>query len=386
MTKKFKFTLNCKDVSGTLARTGHIETAHGSFDTPVFMPVGTRAVVKTMTPRDLKEAGSTIILGNTYHLAVRPGEKHIEKLGKLHRFMSWDQPILTDSGGFQVFSLADLRKLDANGVTFRSHVNGDLFVFTPERVLEIQQSLGSDIMMPLDHCIGWPCSYNDAKAAMERSILWLKRSAQVQLPDDQALFGIVQGSIFDDLRRQCAQEMVELDMAGYSIGGLAVGESKENMSKSIEVVTAILPESKPRYLMGVGTPQDILMAVGLGVDMFDCVMPTRNARGGGAFTLNGKIQIRNACHSESIEPIDSECNCYCCRNFTRAYLHHLFSKKVEEIAGLHLLTLHNITFYHNLMANIRQAIRQGQFKEFRQNFLARYKIQPQENGENGEES
>ena len=234
------------------------------------MPVGTRAVVRTMTPRDLKEAGSRIILANTYHLAVRPGEKQIEKFGKLHKFMAWDGPILTDSGGFQVFSLADVRKMNDDGVIFRSHVNGDLYNFTPEKVVEIQQCLGSDIIMPLDHCIGWPCTYDQAKLAMTRTLSWLKRSAKINLEPDQAMFGIVQGSIYPDLREYCAKAMRDLDMPGYSIGGLAVGEDKLHMKNIIEIVNAILPENKPRYLMGVGTPEDLVMAVARGVDMFDC--------------------------------------------------------------------------------------------------------------------
>jgi len=369
MTTSFQFTVTGTDSSGTRARTGKVETAHGSFETPVFMPVGTRAVVKTMSPRDLKDTGTKILLGNTYHLAVRPGEKHIEKFGKLHKFMAWDGPILTDSGGFQVFSLADLRKLNDDGVTFRSHVNGDIYTFTPERVLEIQQSLGSDIMMPLDQCLGWPCTYEDAQAAAVRSLAWLKRSVQVPLPPDQALFGIVQGSVYPDLRKMYAEEMLPLNLAGHSIGGLAVGEPKEAMFEMISLVNEILPWHKPRYLMGVGSPQDIVMAVSRGVDMFDCVMPTRNARSGGVFTWDGKMQIRNSRHSESLEPLDQRCSCYCCRTFTRGYLHHLFSKKVEEILGLTLLTLHNITFYHSLTKTIRETIQNGQFTEFSRDFL-----------------
>ncbi len=373
MTTSFQFTVTGTDSSGTRARTGKVETAHGSFETPVFMPVGTRAVVKTMSPRDLKDTGTKILLGNTYHLAVRPGEKHIEKFGKLHKFMAWDGPILTDSGGFQVFSLADLRKLNDDGVTFRSHVNGDIYTFTPERVLEIQQSLGSDIMMPLDQCLGWPCTYEDAQAAAVRSLAWLKRSVQVPLPPDQALFGIVQGSVYPDLRKMYAEEMLPLNLAGHSIGGLAVGEPKEAMFEMISLVNEILPWHKPRYLMGVGSPQDIVMAVSRGVDMFDCVMPTRNARSGGVFTWDGKMQIRNSRHSESLEPLDQRCSCYCCRTFTRGYLHHLFSKKVEEILGLTLLTLHNITFYHSLTKTIRETIQNGQFTEFSRDFLERYR-------------
>ena len=371
----FRFEIQSVDRSGTGARVGQIHTAHGSFATPVFMPVGTRAVVKTMTPKELKETGSTIILGNTYHLAVRPGEQLIERMGRLHRFMAWDGPILTDSGGFQVFSLADLRKLSDDGVTFRSHINGDLFVFTPERVIEIQQALGSDIMMPLDHCIGWPCTHPQAKEAARRSIDWLKRSLAVPTGADQALFAIVQGSAYPDLREWCAHEMIALDLPGYAIGGLAVGEPKDAMEQTVQQMHGLLPKEKPRYLMGVGDPEDMLQAIAAGVDMFDCVIPTRNARSGGVFTWSGKLQIRNSCHRESSEPLDRNCPCYCCRTFTRAYLHHLFSKKVQEIMGMMMLTRHNLTFFHNLMTAVRQAIREGRYHEFVNEFRQRYRQQ-----------
>jgi queuine tRNA-ribosyltransferase len=368
----FSFIVASDDLSGTSARTGHITTPHGDFDTPVFMPVATRASVKTVSPAQVKEAGSTIILGNTYHLALRPGAELMRKLGGLHRFMRWDGPILTDSGGFQVFSLANLRKISDSGVTFRSHINGDLFTFTPERVLEIQDALGSDIIMPLDHCIGWPSTYEEAREAMERSVRWAARSKEAKRQNQQTLFGIVQGSAYRDLRRTCAQELTAMDFSGYSIGGLAVGETKEIMTEMIAEVNAVLPRHKPRYLMGVGTPQDILMAVSQGVDMFDCVMPTRNARGGGAFTFSGKLQVRNSCYRESTSPIEDGCPCYCCQNFNRAYLHHLFSKKVEEVLGLVLLTVHNLTFYHRLMSKIRDAIHSGNYREFHEQFLHKY--------------
>lgn len=373
MTKNPIFHFNLKKTdANTKARLGEVTTAHGTYPTPIFMPVGTQAVVKTMTPRDLKEIGSKIILANTYHLAVRPGEKQIEKFGRLHKFMAWDGPILTDSGGFQVFSLTDLRKINDDGVVFRSHVDGTLFKFTPERVVEIEQCLGSDIMMPLDQCIGWPCTYDQAKVAMNRSITWLKRANKIELPSEQVMFGIVQGSVFPDLREYCAKTMRDMDMPGYSIGGLAVGEDKEHMAAMIDVVNAILPENKPRYLMGVGTPQDLVQGVYQGVDMFDCVMPTRNARSGGFFTWDGKGQIRNSIHKDSLEPLDPECSCYCCRTFTRGYLHHLFSKKVQEITGMIMLTMHNLTFYLHLMEKIREAIAEDRYQEFYQQFFARY--------------
>ncbi len=368
----FKFEVETTDKSGFKARTGKVTTAHGTFETPVFMSVGTRATVKTMTPRDLIEAGTKVVLGNTYHLALRPGEKLIKKMGGLHSFMAWDGPILTDSGGFQVFSLASLRKLSENGVNFRSHINGDLVEFTPERVMEIERDLGSDIVMPLDHCIGFPCNHKDAKEAMERSIRWLERSKNVSLQDHQTLFAIVQGSGYTDLREYCAKAMVDLDLPGYAIGGLAVGEDKETMQKAILSCNAILPLDKPRYLMGVGTPEDLLMAVAQGVDMFDCVMPTRNARGGGFFTWEGPKQIRNAQYRDDPRPLDPICDSYPSKTFSRSYLHHLFSKKVEEILGLSMLTLHNLTFYNQFMAQIREAIRNGQFAEFVAQFQANY--------------
>ena len=370
--KAFHFEVKNVDTSGSNARVGEVHTPHGAFPTPIFMPVGTRAVVKTMRPSDLIESGSKIILGNTYHLAVRPGEKMIEKMGKLHHFMRWDGPILTDSGGYQVFSLADLRKLSDEGVTFRSHINGDLHEFTPERVVEIQESLGSDIMMPLDHCVPWPCSEKETEEAMWRTIYWAKRSLAAKTNEEQTLFAIVQGGGYPELRKRCAEELVDLDFPGYAIGGLSVGEPKDVMHDMLQATNQVLPKEKPRYLMGVGTPEDFLMAVELGVDMFDCVMPTRNARGGGFFTVHGKKQIRNSCHRESTLPLDPECDCYCCKTFTRSYMHHLFSKKVEDILGLVMLTLHNLTFYHRLMSNIRKSIQEGRFLEFKDEFLQRY--------------
>jgi queuine tRNA-ribosyltransferase len=286
--------------------------------------------------------------------------------------MAWDGPILTDSGGFQVFSLADLRDLKEEGVSFRSHVNGDLFFFSPERVIEIQEALGSDIIMPLDHCTGWPCSHDKAQEAMELSVRWAVRSLAAKRREDQALFGIVQGSGYADLRTECAQRLVELDLPGYAIGGLSVGEPKDIMTEMVRETAAVLPKEKPRYLMGVGTPEDFLSAVASGVDMFDCVMPTRNARNGGAFTRTGQIQIRNARFKESRLPLDPDCGCYCCRTFTRGYLHHLFSKKVEDILGLVMLTWHNITFYNDFMARVRASIREGSLGEFAREFLRTY--------------
>lgn len=367
-----KFKVLHDDTTGTSARTGQLETDHGIINTPVFMPVGTRATVKTMTPCDLKKIGTQILLGNTYHLAIRPGEKLIKDMGGLHKFMAWDGPILTDSGGFQVFSLTSLRKLTDNGVVFRSHIDGQLFDFTPERVMEIERCLGSDIVMPLDHCIGWPCSKEEAKDAAQRSIDWLRRSQDCPLDSHQNLFGIVQGSGYGDLREWCAEEMVKLDLPGYAVGGLAVGESKDMMQSMISYTNNVLPKNKPRYLMGVGTPIDIIKSVAQGIDMFDCVMPTRNARGGGFFTRQGKKQIRNAQYLKDEKPLDSNCKCYACQTFTRGYLHHLFSKKVEEILGLSMLTLHNLHFYHDLTQDIRNAIQENRFQGFMDSFLEQY--------------
>ncbi len=346
----------------------------------MFMPVGTQGTVKAVTKDQLLSTKPQIILGNTYHLYLRPGVEVLSYFGGLHKFMNWEKPILTDSGGFQVFSLAQGKNkggkhkaeviLTEEGVKFKSHLDGSWHFFTPELVIEIQEVIGSDIMMPLDVCPPYPVSHTTAKDAVEKTIRWLKRSKEAKKNEWQALFGIVQGSVYEDLRRESALMTVELDMDGYSIGGLSVGEPAEEMYAMTEVVTEILPESKPRYLMGVGTPENIVESVDRGVDMFDCVMPTRNARNGTLFTTYGRINIKAAKFKFSEEPIDKECDCYTCKNFSRGYVRHLFN--AEEITGMILATIHNLRFYNRLMENIRQAIKEERFKEFKKDFYQKY--------------
>ncbi|MCS7278259.1 MAG: tRNA guanosine(34) transglycosylase Tgt, partial [Aquificaceae bacterium] len=340
------------------ARLGEFITPHGRIETPVFMPVGTQGTVKAMLHKELLEIGTQIILGNTYHLYLRPGVEIIKEAGGLHNFIGWQRPILTDSGGFQVFSLARGRgdgkskvKVKDEGVEFRDHLAGDLHFFTPEKVIEIQEIFGSDIIMPLDECVEHPTTYAYAKIALERTINWLDRSIKAKKSEEQVLFGIVQGAFFEDLRIESALKTVERDLFGYAIGGLSVGEPKEVMYAMTEVVCEHLPPEKPRYLMGVGMPEDILEAVAKGVDMFDCVAPTRMARTGTLFTSKGKINIRNERYKKDFSPVDEKCDCYTCKNFTRAYLRHLFL--AEEISAYILNTIHNLRFYHRLMENIR---------------------------------
>lgn len=352
------------------ARCGRLTLPHGVVHTPVFMPVGTRATVKGITPDQLKAAGAQIILGNTYHLALRPGDELIAELGGLHRFMGWDGPILTDSGGYQVFSLTDLRKINDDHVEFRSHIDGQILQLSPERAVRIQQNLGSDIAMCLDECPPTNASLDQLRSAVRRSILWAKRCRDAWSRADQALFAIVQGGLNLDLRRQCAEAMTALDFPGYALGGFSVGESPEQMHAALAECAPMLPANKPRYLMGVGRPEDILAAVSAGVDMFDCVLPTRNGRNASAFTFSGTLRMRNARHRRDRSPLESDCPCYTCRNFSRAYLHHLF--QVDEMLGPTLLSLHNVAFYLRLMAMIREAIAAGNFAGFRDAFLLRY--------------
>ena len=363
----FEYTLKKKDEK-SMARRGSLETPHGVIETPVFMPVGTQATVKAMIPEELKEIGSQIILSNTYHLYLRPGHKLIEKAGGLHKFMNWDRPILTDSGGFQVFSLQDNRKITEEGVMFQSHIDGSRHFLSPEKAVEIQNSLGSDIMMSFDECAPWPSEHDYVKKSLERTTRWAARCKEAQKnTDKQALFGIVQGGGYEDLRRQSAKELVELDFPGYSIGGLSVGEPKNIMYDMLEVTTPLLPENKPRYLMGVGSMDALIEGVMRGVDMFDCVLPTRTARMGTLLTMKGKINIMNAKYAEDLSPIDEECTCYTCRNYSRAYLRHLF--KAKEILGARLASWHNIHALHELMRNIRKAIEEDRFMEFRKEFF-----------------
>ncbi len=368
-----KFQLIEKDKE-TKARAGIIETAHGEIETPIFMPVGTQGTVKAVTPRMLeRDVKAEIILGNTYHLYLRPGTEILEKAGGLHKFMNWEKPILTDSGGFQIFSLAELRKLKKNGVEFRSHLDGSKHFFTPEKVIEIQRSIGSDIMMPLDECTPYPCDYDYAKNSQELTSRWAvlnKEAFEKTNPlygHEQALFGIVQGSVYKDLREISARDLIELDFDGYSIGGLAVGEPAETMYEITDFVTDILPENKPRYLMGVGRPENILEAIERGVDMFDCVMPTRNARNAYLFTWDGIVTISNAYYKEDFSPVDETCDCYTCRNFSRAYLRHLF--KANELLALTLATIHNLHFYLRLVKTAREKILSGDFKEWKNSVI-----------------
>jgi len=351
----------------TRARRGELHTPHGVVETPVFMPVGTQATVKTMTPEEVRDAGGRLILGNTYHLYLRPGHQLVAEAGGLHRFMNWGGPILTDSGGFQVFSLGPLRKIEEDGVWFRSHIDGSEHYFSPEKAVEIQEALGSDIAMAFDECAPYPCNHDYALKAVERTTRWAERCKKASRREDQALFGIIQGGVFEDLRRRSAAELVELDFPGYGIGGLSVGEPKDLMYETLEVTIPLIPDGKPRYLMGVGSPDCLLEGVARGVDMFDCVLPTRIARNGTVFTSQGKLVVRNAEYARDFSPLDPECGCYTCRNFTRAYVRHLI--KANEILGVRLTTIHNLYFTLNLMHNIRVAIDQGRFDAYKREFL-----------------
>lgn len=352
------------------ARIGLLQTAHGTVETPIFMPVATQASVKTMTPEEVRQVGGRIILSNTYHLYLRPGHELIREGGGLHKFMNWDGPILTDSGGFQVFSLGPLRKISEEGVLFRSHIDGSEHFFSPEKAVEVQEALGSDIAMVFDECAPYPCTYEYAVEALERTTRWAERCVKAHSREDQALFGIVQGSVFDDLRKRSALELVELDLPGYAIGGLSVGEPKELMYQMLDVTTDLLPSKKPRYLMGVGSPDCLVEGVVRGIDMFDCVLPTRIARNGTALTHQGKIVVRNAQYARDFNPIDPTCNCYACRNYSRAYIRHLI--KAGEILGIRLTTIHNLHFIQRLMAEIRDAIREGELLAYRDNFMKNY--------------
>ena len=355
------------------ARLGRIDTPHGPIDTPAFAPVGTQATVKALDPRDLREVGAELILANTYHLYLRPGADVVAEMGGLHRFMGWDGPILTDSGGFQVFSLAESRVVSDDGVVFRSHIDGSQHTFTPEKVVQIQEQLGADIIMCLDECAEpHDRAYNEA--ALARTHAWAARCRMAQRRDDQALFGIVQGGIFSDLRQQSAEFLVSLGFPGYAIGGLSVGESKPDMYGMLDVTVPLLPAGKPRYLMGVGAPEDLLEAVARGVDLFDCVLPTRLARNAALFTRQGRINIRNAQFERDPAPIEAGCGCYTCQHFSRAYLRHLF--KAKEILAARLATIHNVHFLLALMRDVRQAILEGIFGTFKAGFLSAYPIIP----------
>ena len=362
---KFNFQLLKSDGK---ARRGEISCAHGKIQTPAFMPVGTVATVKAMKASDVKKSGAEILLGNVYHLMLRPGSELIERLGGLHKFMGWGGPILTDSGGFQVMSLSKIRKISDDGVEFSSHIDGTKFFVTPERSIEIQHQLGSDITMIFDECVQFPATHKQARDAMERSNLWAQRSKDAfQKREGYGIFGIMQGSTFKDLREISAKKLIEIGFDGYAIGGLAVGEGQDEMFATLDYAADFLPTEKPRYLMGVGKPSDIVGAVARGVDMFDCVIPTRSGRTGQAFTRKGTINIRNAKHRDDNAPLDEKCKCYACENHSRAYLHHLV--KANEILGSMLMTEHNIFYYQDLMREIRESIEQKKFDEFVQKFF-----------------
>ncbi len=360
----FSFELIKKDSAGP--RRGRITTPHGTMETPVFMPVGTKATVKTVTPEELVECGVETILGNTYHLMLRPGHELIKEFGGLHGFMNWKGPILTDSGGYQVFSLANLRKITEDGVKFQSHIDGSAWNLTPEFSIEVQEALGADIIMVFDECPPHPSTEKYTKDSMELTLRWGKRSKDAKKRKDQALFGIVQGGMYRELRAESARRTVELGFDGYAIGGLSVGESKELMVEMVEAAVPYLPEGKPRYLMGVGMPVDLVESVARGIDIFDCVIPTRCARNGTLFTSSGKLVIKNSQHKSDHRPIDEGCGCYTCKNYSRAYLRHLFI--AGEILGLRLNTIHNLHYYMTLMAQMRRAIEEDGFQEFRAGF------------------
>lgn len=342
------------------ARLGQLTLAHGTIETPVFMPVGTVGSVKTLIPQDLDTIGASIILGNTYHLFLRPGLSVIKEFGGLHNFIGWERPILTDSGGYQIFSLAKLGKIDEQGAAFQNHIDGSRFFLTPELATGIQEILGSDIHMVLDECTPYPASQREAEISMERSLRWAKRSRNSKTKEELCQFGIVQGGVYDELRHRSMEGLEEIGFEGYAIGGLSVGEPKEHMRRVTGLCCAQLPQNQPRYLMGVGTPLDIIESVNLGVDMFDCVMPTRNGRNGTLFTSLGKVNIKNQKYKFDKSPLDPECSCYGCQNFSRGYLRHLFVAK--EITALRLFSLHNLTYYAKLMQDIRAAIEKGEFQ------------------------
>jgi queuine tRNA-ribosyltransferase len=365
---QYELIKECKQ-SG--ARLGRLHTAHGTIETPMFMPVGTQATVKTMSPEELKEMGAQVILSNTYHLFLRPGHEIVKEAGGLHAFMHWDRAILTDSGGFQVFSLSQLRDIREEGVAFRSHISGERLFMSPEKAMEVQNALGADIVMAFDECPPYPAEREYVIVSTDRTYRWLKRCMQAhQRRDEQALFGIVQGGMYPDLREGSAKQLVELDLAGYAIGGLSVGEPKKMMYEMLRVTTPLLPREKPRYLMGVGSPDALLRGTILGIDLFDCVLPTRIARNGTAMTSQGRLVIRNAKFARDFAPLDPECNCDTCRNYSRAYLRHLI--KAEETLGLRLVTYHNLSFLLRLMEQMRQAIRADRSLAFCDEFMMKY--------------
>ncbi len=364
---QFEVLKICKQ---TGARLGVLHTPHGDVHTPIYMPVGTAATVKAMTPREMEEIGTQILLSNTYHLHLRPGEELVREAGGLHKFMAWNRPILTDSGGFQVFSLAGIRKIKEEGVTFQSHLDGSRRFISPEVSMDIQHALGADIIMAFDVCTAYPCDHETARAAMERTHRWAARCQRHHTDGDQALFGIVQGAFYEDLRIESAKALADLDFIGYGIGGLSVGEPKPVMYGMLEALMPHMPVGKPRYLMGVGSPDCLIEGTLRGVDMFDCVLATRIARNGTCFTKNGRVVIKNAQYARDFGPLDEDCDCYTCRNFSRAYLRHLF--KAQEITGARLASIHNLRFLLRLMEKVRQAIQEDRLGDFRAEFYRHY--------------
>lgn len=365
----FEFEL-IKEDPNSKARLGRFHTPHGSIDTPVFMPVGTQATVKAVTPDNLEKIQAQIILANTYHLFIRPGHNLIREAGGLHKFMNWHCPILTDSGGFQVFSLADLRSIREEGITFRSHLDGSEQFLSPEKVMEIENALGADIIMALDECIPYPADYDYTRRSVERTTRWLKRCIQAHRRDDQALFGIIQGGMYADLRQKSAEEILSHDLPGYAIGGLSVGEPKSLMYEMLDCTVPLMPKNKPRYLMGVGSPDCLLEGVLRGIDMFDCVLPTRIARNGTVLTSHGKVVVRNAAYERDFSPLDPECDCYACKNFTRAYIRHLI--KANEILASILASIHNLRFLIRLMEDVRKAIQEERLYAYRDEFFSKF--------------
>lgn len=350
---------------------GILHTPHGSFETPMFMPVGTLATVKTLSPEELKTMGAGVILSNTYHLWLRPGHDIVAEAGGLHAFMNWDRGILTDSGGFQVFSLSEFRRIEEEGVYFRNHLNGDKLFLSPEKAVEIQNALGADIIMAFDECPPYPATYEYMKQSIERTSRWAERCLKAhRRPNEQGLFGIVQGGEYEDLRRQSARDLVSLDFPGYAVGGLSVGEPKEVMNRVLEFTTPLLPADKPRYLMGVGSPDSLIDGAIRGIDMFDCVLPTRIGRNGTVMTSEGRVVIKNAQYARDFSPLDPNCDCYTCRNYTRAYIRHLI--KCDETFGIRLTSYHNVYFLIKLMEQVRQAIREDRLADFREEFFERY--------------
>jgi len=376
MAVRYELIKTCRQ---TGARLGRLHTPHGVIDTPAFMPVGTQATVKAMSPEELKALGAQIILSNTYHLFVRPGHELVREAGGLHRFMNWDRAILTDSGGFQVFSLAERRKIREEGVEFRSHLDGSLLFLSPEKATEVQNALGADIIMCFDECAPYPADYDYVRNSTARTSRWAERCLKAhQRPHDQALFGIVQGGMYHDLRRQSAEDLTSLDFPGYAIGGLSVGEPKPLMYELLETTVPLLPAGKPRYLMGVGSPDALIEGSIRGIDMFDCVLPTRIARNGTVMTSRGRLVIRNAAYERDFGPLDPACDCYTCTHYSRAYIRHLI--KADEIFGLRLTTIHNLHFLASLMARVRQAIREDRLADFRDEFFESYGMDRHKSG------